>query len=193
MRPGASRTSRRTSARTGRTSSAAPRRRRRRRPRPRPSSRRRRSRRAARRRPRRRSNVPTTAIQRPAADEYSTPFARYVERVPDGALVPQLERQAADTAAVLGALSEQRAAFRYAPDKWSVKEIVGHLADAERVFSYRLLRFARQDETALPGFDENAYVEAAGFDRRTLGDLLAELAAVRDATLRLLRGLPADA
>jgi hypothetical protein len=137
--------------------------------------------------------VPTTAIQRPAADEYSTPFARYVERVPDGALVPQLERQAADTAAVLGALSEQRAAFRYAPDKWSVKEIVGHLADAERVFSYRLLRFARQDETALPGFDENAYVEAAGFDRRTLGDLLAELAAVRDATLRLLRGLPADA
>jgi DinB superfamily len=127
---------------------------------------------------------------RPAADEYSAPFARYVERVPDGALVPQLERQAADTASVLGALSEERAAFRYAPDKWSVKEIVGHLADAERVFSYRLLRFARKDETALPGFDENTYVEAAGFDGRTLADLLAELAAVRDATLRLLRGLP---
>jgi hypothetical protein len=137
--------------------------------------------------------VAPTAIERPAADEYSTPFARYVERVPDGALVPQLERQAADTASVLGALSEERAGFRYAPDKWSVKEIVGHLADAERVFSYRLLRFARKDETALPGFDENTYVEAAGFDRRTLPDLLAELAAVRDATLRLLRGLPDDA
>lgn len=134
-----------------------------------------------------------TAIDRPAHDEYSQPFARYVERVPDGALVAQLERQASDTASVLGALSEERAAHRYAPGKWSVKEIVGHLADAERVFSYRLLRFARKDPTPLPGFDENPYVEAAEFDRRTLADLLAELAAVRDATLRLLRGLPADA
>ena len=113
--------------------------------------------------------------------------------MPDGALVAQLERQAADTASVLGALSEEQAAHRYAPDKWSVKEIVGHLADAERIFSYRLLRFARKDETPLPGFDENPYVEAAEFDRRTLADLLAELASVRDATLRLLRGLPTGA
>ena len=135
----------------------------------------------------------TIAIDRPAADEYSQPFARYVERVPDGALVAQLERQAADTASVLGALSAEQAAHRYAPDKWSVKEIVGHLADAERIFSYRLLRFARNDGTPLPGFDEDPYVEAGEFDRRTLPDLLAELASVRDATLRLLRGLPADA
>jgi uncharacterized damage-inducible protein DinB len=137
--------------------------------------------------------VATTAIDRPARDEYSHPFARYVERVPEGALVDLLERQAADTASVLGALSEERAGHRYAPGKWSVKEIVGHLTDAERIFSYRLLRFARKDETALPGFDENPYVEAAEFDRRTLQDLLAELACVRQATLRLLRGLPADA
>ena len=135
----------------------------------------------------------TIAIERPAPDEFSQPFARYVERVPDGALVAQLERQAADTASVLGALSEEQAACRYAPDKWSVKEIVGHLADAERIFSYRLLRFARNDGTPLPGFDEDPYVEAGEFDRRTLPDLLAELASVRDATLRLLRGLPADA
>jgi uncharacterized damage-inducible protein DinB len=137
--------------------------------------------------------VATIETERPASDEYSQPFARYVERVPDGALVAQLERQAAETASVLGALSEEQAAHRYAPDKWSVKEIVGHLADAERIFSYRLLRFARKDGTPLPGFDENPYVEAAEFDRRTLPDLLAELASVRDATLRLLRGLPADA
>jgi DinB family protein len=137
--------------------------------------------------------VATLAIDRPGPDEYSQPFARYVERVPEGAVVAQLERQAADTAAVLGGLSEERAAYRYAPDKWSVKEIVGHLADAERIFSYRLLRFARKDETALPGFDENPYVAAAGFDRRTLADLLAELACVREATLRLLRGLPPQA
>jgi uncharacterized damage-inducible protein DinB len=137
--------------------------------------------------------VAATAIDRPAPDEYSQPFARYVERVPDGALVAALERQAADTASVLGALAEEQAAYRYAPGKWSVKQIVGHLTDAERIFSYRLLRFARKDATPLPGFDENPYVEAAEFDRRTLPDLLAELASVRDATLRLLRGLPADA
>ncbi|MET0553841.1 MAG: DinB family protein [Vicinamibacteria bacterium] len=133
------------------------------------------------------------AIDRPGRDEYSQPFARYVERVPEGALVAQLESQGADTARVLGALSEEQGAHRYAPDKWSVKQIVGHLTDAERIFSYRLLRFARKDETPLPGFDENPYVEAAEFDRRTLADLLAELACVREATLRLLRGLPAEA
>jgi hypothetical protein len=137
--------------------------------------------------------VATIAIDRPERDEYSQPFARYVERVPEGALVDHLERQAADTASVLGALSEERAGHRYAPDKWSVKEIVGHLTDAERIFSYRLLRFARKDETPLPGFDENPYVAAAEFDRRTLADLLAELACVREGTLRLLRGLSPEA
>jgi uncharacterized damage-inducible protein DinB len=137
--------------------------------------------------------VSVTSVGRPAKDEYSQPFARYVERVPDGALLGHLERQAEDTAAVLGALSEERAGYRYAPDKWSVKQLVGHLTDAERIFSYRLLRFARNDATALPGFDENPYVEAAEFDRRTLADLLAELACVREATVRLLRGLPAEA
>lgn len=134
-----------------------------------------------------------SGIDRPGRDEYSQPFARYVERVPEGALVAQLESQGADTARVLGALSEEQAGHRYAADKWSVKELVGHLADAERIFSYRLLRFARKDETPLPSFDEDPYVAAGEFDGRTLADLLAELASVREATLRLLRGLPADA
>lgn len=134
-----------------------------------------------------------TAIGRPGTDEYSRPFARYVERVPDGDVTELLVRQGADTASLLAALGEERAAHRYAPDKWSVKQMVGHLADAERIFSYRLLRFARKDPTELPSFDENPYVDAGEFDARTLADLAAELAAVRDATLRLLRGLPAGA
>jgi hypothetical protein len=131
--------------------------------------------------------------QRPAEDEYAPFYARYVSRVADGDVVRQLEAQDAELAQLLGGLDEARAAHSYAPDKWSIKQMVGHLADTERIMTYRLLRIARGDATPLPGFDENAYADHAASDARTLADLLAEWRAVRAATLPLLAGLPAEA
>jgi len=137
--------------------------------------------------------VTAAAIPRPVAAEYAPYYGRYIDKVPDGDLLRTLEDQGRETQAVLAGLSEAKALHRYAPGKWSVKEVIGHVTDTERVFSYRALRFARGDATALPGFDENAWVPAGSFDARSLADLAAELDAVRRATLALFRGLDAAA
>ena len=131
-------------------------------------------------------------IGRPEADEFSPYYADYIGRVPEADPVAALAAETESTRTLLGAVAEKDAGFRYAPDKWSVKEIVGHLCDVERVMSYRALCIARGDATPLPGFDENAYVPAADFGRRTLADLVSELADVRRATLALLRSFSAD-
>jgi uncharacterized damage-inducible protein DinB len=128
-------------------------------------------------------------IALPAADEYLAYYAKYLAVLDVDDVLPLLAAQAGEVAKLLAATSEERAAHRYAPGKWSVKEVVGHLIDGERVFSYRALRFARADATDLPGFDENAYVAAAGFDRRPLAELAAEFALVRAATVAFYRGL----
>ena len=109
--------------------------------------------------------------------------------MPEGDILDLLARQAAETQALLSPLAPERASYRYAPDKWSVTEVAGHLCDAERIFSYRALRFARGDETPLPGFDEDGVRSAGGFERRGLPDVLAELRALRQSTLCLFRGL----
>lgn len=127
--------------------------------------------------------------QRPQAGEYAAFYAGYVALVPDGDIVAILATQLEDTLAMLRQVNEQQAGFRYAEGKWSIREVVGHIADAERVFAYRALRFARRDATPLPGFDENAWVEQAGADRRPLASLIAELAAVRAATVSLFASL----
>jgi len=132
-------------------------------------------------------------ISRPAPTEYAQHYVGYVERVPEGDVLDHLARQIEETRALLRDLPPSRAVHRYATGKWSVAEVVGHVADAERIFAYRTLRFARGDATPLESFDENAYVPAGSFDRRTLTDLVDELTAVRHATLALLRGIPAEA
>lgn len=132
-------------------------------------------------------------IPRPAPSEYAPYYAGYINRVPEGDVLGQLARQFDETRALLRDLPPGRAVHRYAAGKWSVAEVVGHVTDAERIFAYRALRIARGDVTPLASFDENAYVPAGSFDRRTLPDLVDELAAVRHATLTLLRGLPAEA
>jgi uncharacterized damage-inducible protein DinB len=131
--------------------------------------------------------------ERPDAGEYGAFYAGYVARVPEGDIVATLATQAEATLALLRGLADSAAGHRYAPGKWSIREVLGHMADTERVFAYRLMRFARGDATALPGFDENAWMAPAEFDARTLPSLLAEFAAVRNATVALLAGLPADA
>jgi hypothetical protein len=126
---------------------------------------------------------------RPAAGEFIPYYVTYIARVPAGNLADILAAQRDATRRLLGPLDEARALHRYAPGKWSVKEVIGHLADAERVFAYRALRFARADATPLPGFDETMYVPAGGFDRRPLRSMLDEYAAVRGATQALVAGL----
>jgi hypothetical protein len=129
----------------------------------------------------------------PAIDEYPSAYADYVGRVPAGAdVLDELARQLDETSRRLAATPEARGGFRYAPGKWSVKEVVGHLSDVERIMVYRALRFARGDAAPLAGFDENAYVPEAGADARTLADLIAEWVTVRQATLAFFRSLPPD-
>ena len=133
-------------------------------------------------------------LARPGPDEFAAFYAAYIARVPDiddGG--DRLGAQRDAVCALLGTVAEGASRFRYAPGKWSVNEVLGHLADAERVFSYRLLRLARGDETPLAGFDENAYVRAGGFDARGLEERRADWRAVREATLSLVRGLNGSA
>lgn len=127
-------------------------------------------------------------ISLPAADEHGPDYAKYLAPL-SGDMLERLQSQAKTTAALLAATPESRAGHRYAEGKWSVKEVVGHLSDGERVFSYRALRFARADATDLPGFEENEWVANANFDRRTLASIAAEFAAVRAATLALFASL----
>lgn len=133
------------------------------------------------------------ALTRPTPDEYAPFYANYIGLVPDGDALESLERQRKETTKLLGGISEAKAAYRYAPDKWSIKGVTGHVVDSERVFSYRALSIGRGDATPLPGFDEKAWAQTANFDHRTLKDLVREYGLVRDATLALLRSLPAEA
>lgn len=130
---------------------------------------------------------------RPDATEYAPSYAGYISRVADGNIIEILDRQIDDTTALLRGLSEAQAMSRYAPEKWSVKEVIGHLIDSERVFGYRVLRFARNDQTPLSGFEQNDYVREAAFDDRGLADLASEFEHVRRANLHMLRGLKAEA
>ncbi len=132
-------------------------------------------------------------IPRPSASEHSVEVGRYLTEVPGEDASPALAAQGAEMDRLLGPLSEERALHRYAPGKWSVKEVLGHLTDAERIYAYRALRFARDDATPLPGFEENLYVPAGRFDARPLGELLDGWRTVRAGTLALFRGLDGDA
>ena len=126
-------------------------------------------------------------IARPAASEYNPHYAGYVAAVPEGDLLETLESQIEDAVKLLKGVDDKKSRHRYAPDKWSVREVVGHLADSERVFAYRALRFARGDATPLPSFDENEWAKISNADARPLPDLVAELTVVRGASLALFR------
>lgn len=124
---------------------------------------------------------------RPGPEEYSPYYSGYVARVPTGDLVTILASQLDQTLELLNGADGDR---KYADNKWTIREVVGHMADTERVMAYRALRIARGDTTPLPGFDQDQYVPAGEFAGRSLDDLLAELALVRKATVALFTGLP---
>jgi len=138
--------------------------------------------------------MPATKIARPeVSTEYNPYYSAYIDKVPaDGDVVAILEKQIGETVAELSKVSEKDSLHRYAPDKWSIKQIVGHLSDTERIFVYRALCFARQEKQSLPGFDENAFVAAARFDDRPFADHLAEFRSVRAASVAFLKGLNAE-
>ena len=131
---------------------------------------------------------------RPEDSEYAPYGKIYVERVEDSDLLRALTSQINDTEAVLTPLEDTFAAsYRYEPDKWTIKQIVGHMIDTERIFAYRILRVSRGDQTPLPAFEQNDYVTAEDFNSRSVSDLLDELKAVRQSTIRLVRRLNHDA
>jgi hypothetical protein len=127
-------------------------------------------------------------IERPTQSEYAPFYAGYIAAVPEGDILKLLERQASELRQ-LDATPAEKETFRYAEGKWSVREVVGHMIDGERVFAYRALRISRGDETPLPGFEENKFVAASNFNGRTLSSLVDELALVRKANLPLFNSL----
>lgn len=131
--------------------------------------------------------------QRPAPGEYLEYYGKYINRVPTGDIAALLRDQIGDTRALLSSVKPGDADKAYAPGKWTVKEVVGHMCDTERIMAYRATRIARADKTDLPGFDENEYVAAASFGERDLASLVEELTTVRNATISLFRGLPHEA
>jgi hypothetical protein len=126
---------------------------------------------------------------RPEADECLPYYFTYIDLVPDSHVLKLLERQIAESAAFLAAFTPEQALAREAPGEWNVVEIVGHLADTERVFSSRALRIARADPVMWTKVEFGDYAAAANFQERPLGDVMAEYAAVRAAFVALLRGL----
>jgi DinB family protein len=134
-----------------------------------------------------------TKTSRPAANEYAPPYAQYISLVPGDDVLSVLGSQLPQITAMFSGRSERDGNFRYAPDKWSVKEVVGHLADTERIMAYRALCIARGDQTPIPGFEQDDYVRGARFSPRKLDDLVAEFTDVRMATLAFFRSLDAEA
>lgn len=130
---------------------------------------------------------------RPTTNDYAPSHATYVDLVPEEDILGAIEQQSSETQKFLASLDESKAAFRYAEGKWSVKQVIGHIIDAERIIGYRLLAVARGETQSLPGFDENMYVDNAGFDAWSLGDLSEHYAMVRRGTIVMLRNLPKDA
>ncbi|MGQ0712120.1 MAG: DinB family protein [Gemmatimonadaceae bacterium] len=137
--------------------------------------------------------MPHVTLERPPATEYAPYQAGYVASVPDGDIFEILSRQRIELPEFLRSFGEARGGYRYAPGKWSIKEMIGHLNDTERVFAYRALRFARADETALPSFEQDDYVRTGNFDVRSLASLADEFSHLRAGTLDLYYHLDADA
>lgn len=128
-----------------------------------------------------------TTITRPQSGEYLPYYAQYISKVNGDDLFAAMQAIHRETQTLLGSLSDEQLQYRYAEGKWTIKDIVGHLIDAERIFAYRALRFARKDATDLAGFDENSYVPASNANERSIQDLLAEFTVVRAATFALFK------
>src|SRR5882724_9566236 len=133
-------------------------------------------------------------IDKPGRDEYLTNEPPYIDLLPaDGLLLQHMEENCQSTKLLVCSLPEEKLQFRYAPGKWNIREILVHIIDGERIFSYRALRFARNDKTILPGFNHIEFNIYSGADRRSLENIFDEYKAVRHSTITLFNGLDDEA
>ncbi|WNS76299.1 DinB family protein [Bacillus sp. DTU_2020_1000418_1_SI_GHA_SEK_038] len=131
--------------------------------------------------------------QRPDINEYPAYYSAYVNLVPDGEMIVLLNEQLKATVNAIKGVTEKQAQFQYDSNKWTVKEVIGHLADTERIMAYRILCIARGETSPLPGFDDNLYVQNGSFNQLSMEDLLKNFSIVRQSTIVLLKSLDPDA
>lgn len=134
-------------------------------------------------------NPATFTIARPEPGEYAPYYDRYISLVTGTDILGTLDGQRRETMLLLSGRDEREGDFRYAPEKWSAKEVLGHMCDTERVFAYRALRIARADQTPMEGFEQDDFVRNGPFARAPLAEIIEDYIAVRRATLTLLRNL----
>lgn len=132
-------------------------------------------------------------IARPAPNEYAPYYQPYIDKVPDGDILRMLHLQKIAFSELLASIPDEKWTYRYAPGKFSVAEVLSHVIDAERIFTYRALRFARNDRTSLPGFDQDDYAPFCGADRRTKTSIETEYLTVRNASIELFRTFDEEA
>lgn len=132
-------------------------------------------------------------MKRPEADEYNEYYAGYVALVTEDDVIEALEDQIDEIKHLLKSIPEEKGDHSYGEGKWTIKQVIGHLIDTERVFSYRALRFSKGDTTVLPGYDQDLFVEKGDFNKRSLHDLRKELTSLRKANVILFRNLPEGA
>ena len=122
-------------------------------------------------------------MERPAKNEYASYYQKYVSLIPNGDILKLMEKQNEQFCEFLAQINEEKANYRYAKDKWSIKEVIGHLIDVELVFMYRALRFSRNDKVALHGFDQDAFIANGDFSKLTLSDLVEQFYHIRKAAI----------
>lgn len=133
--------------------------------------------------------MPLMITARPDTGENAAYYQRYIDAVPAGDLIQVLATQSRDLETLLRPLTDAEGAHRYAPGKWSVRQVIGHLIDTERVFAFRAVFMAHSDPARLPGFDQDVWVAAGDYDARTVSDLLDEFISTRQASIAMARGL----
>ena len=135
----------------------------------------------------------TITIARPAADEHIPYYSTYIQEAPGDDALEAMRATGDSLLALMKGVSDEKALHRYAPGKWSVKEVLNHICDGERVFGYRALRFARADQTPLPGFEENEWVPASEADRRPIAEIVEEFRTLRASSLAMFGSFTAEA
>ena len=133
-----------------------------------------------------------SAIGRPDVSEFAEYYTGYIGKVPGVDIMSVLQAQMESTAALIRGIDDAKGGFRYAPEKWTIKELIGHIIDTERVFAYRALVFSRNDATPLPGFDQEPWAKNANHANVPMSELAAEFQSVRQASIHLFRHLAAD-
>jgi hypothetical protein len=131
-------------------------------------------------------------MSRPEPTEYAPAYEGYVSLVPEDRVIPVLTAQPTELEALLAGLPDERGAYAYAEGKWTIKELLGHMIDSERVFGYRALRISRGDQTPIEGFEQDGYIETAFANERSFADLLREFSLVRETAVILFDHLKPD-